>query len=359
MLAEQLQKMDLIPGKIYEHDTARPNTLTALMRTKKDYSSTPVHGGFRVSAVQDGFRAIRGQRAFLVITSGDVKRRDNSWKDDIVDNRLVYFGDNLKYDDPGESKGNKRLVDIFAHGRLDTKDVYPLFFFRLLGERQIQYVGICYPISDGLSTISQNGVHNFKAEFSVDQESIVTKRWLTDLKEGHWADSIAAPDSWKAYLEDGVEGARQYIESQLSNRFPDEEFVGETSGIRETSVRLTQEKFRQRLFVRQHQCLICGIVNESLLVASHIKPWAESNDEERMDPNNGIILCALHDRLFDRHFISFDSDGNLKISRTLTTQDAMRCGLIDGRHYQGLVAHQEYLNYHRDAFAWKEQNLFG
>lgn len=357
MRAEELQKQDLIPGRIYEHDKPRPNTLSALMQTKDEYKSTPVMSGFRVSTVEKDFRAVPSQRAFIAITSGDVKGRDKSWKDDIVDDRLVYFGDNVDNADPSKSKGNSRLVDIFAAKRLLTKDVYPVFFFKMFGKRKYQYIGICYPLVDGLSIIEQNGVPNFKAEFTVDQDSVVTKKWLTALKEGRWADSDGAPGSWQAYLEDGAEGARQYIEAQFNEYSTELEHIGSTTTVRETSVRLTQEKFRQRLLARQHSCLICGIANDALLIASHIKPWADSNDDERMDPANGLILCALHDRLFDRHFITFDAEGRLMISNALSEADARQSGLLAGTRYEGLDAHQKYLKYHREAFDWKEEHV--
>ena len=50
------------------------------------------------------------------------------------------------------------------------------------------------------------------------------------------------------------------------------------------------------------------INEESLLIASHIKPWAVSDSKERIDPNNGFILSPLYDKLFDRGYITFSDD---------------------------------------------------
>lgn len=58
-----------------------------------------------------------------------------------------------------------------------------------------------------------------------------------------------------------------------------------------------------------------------LLIASHIKPWKDSTNEERLDVNNGLPLCLNHDTLFDKHLISFDADGKIVVSDTLKEID--------------------------------------
>jgi putative restriction endonuclease len=63
-------------------------------------------------------------------------------------------------------------------------------------------------------------------------------------------------------------------------------------------------------------CAICGIDLPDLLVASHIKPWADDLDH-RLDPANGLCLCALHDRLFDRGLITFSSGLRVRVSKEL------------------------------------------
>ena len=59
----------------------------------------------------------------------------------------------------------------------------------------------------------------------------------------------------------------------------------------------------------------CGI--KSILISSHIVPWSESSDEERLDIENGILLSPNVDALFDRHLISFDDEGFLVISERI------------------------------------------
>ena len=53
------------------------------------------------------------------------------------------------------------------------------------------------------------------------------------------------------------------------------------------------------------------------LRASHIKPWKDSNDQEKIDGANGLLLAPHVDHLFDRGFISFSGEGSLLVSQKL------------------------------------------
>ncbi|MDO4450673.1 MAG: HNH endonuclease [Moraxella sp.] len=55
-----------------------------------------------------------------------------------------------------------------------------------------------------------------------------------------------------------------------------------------------------------------------VLIASHIKPFIQSNDNEAYDPNNGLLLSRTLDSLFDLKYISFDDNGNMLKSKRLS-----------------------------------------
>lgn len=113
--------------------------------------------------------------------------------------------------------------------------------------------------------------------------------------------------------------------------------------------RLTQGKFRNRLLEKYDKCLMCGIENEKLLIGSHIKPWRVSNNFERIDVNNGLILCPNHDKLFDRGFISFDGEGNIILSPVLKQSNDNKKLLLDvGLSIEFNSDNYKYLKYHRD-----------
>lgn len=67
------------------------------------------------------------------------------------------------------------------------------------------------------------------------------------------------------------------------------------------------------------KCAVCGceIYNAELLHASHIVDYCVCEDnEERIDTNNGLLLCAQHDELFDKKFINFDEEGKIILPET-------------------------------------------
>ena len=55
-----------------------------------------------------------------------------------------------------------------------------------------------------------------------------------------------------------------------------------------------------------------------VLIASHIKPFIESDDNEAYDPNNGLLLSRTIDSLFDLKYISFTDDGNMLFSNRVS-----------------------------------------
>ena len=79
--------------------------------------------------------------------------------------------------------------------------------------------------------------------------------------------------------------------------------------------RVGQGKYRKDLLtLHNNMCMISNIKAPELLIASHIVPWVESNNHARLDENNGLLLSASIDKLFDQHYISFDDNGFMIIS---------------------------------------------
>ncbi len=116
-------------------------------------------------------------------------------------------------------------------------------------------------------------------------------------------------------------------------------------------VREGQDEYRRKLLEECPFCPITMINEESLLIASHIKPWAVSNSKERIDPNNGFILSPLYDKLFDRGYITFSDDKRVSISNWLSRQVKERIGIKEKQMFQFLPmndAREKYLDYHRE-----------
>ena len=114
--------------------------------------------------------------------------------------------------------------------------------------------------------------------------------------------------------------------------------------------RKKQVKYREELFNEFRYCPFTHIDEYRLLIASHIKPYAVSTKKEQEDPNNGILLSPLFDKLFDKGYISFADDGKLLISDWLSPQNQDRIAI---KNYDMLDLHlnddrKKYLEYHRE-----------
>ena len=68
-------------------------------------------------------------------------------------------------------------------------------------------------------------------------------------------------------------------------------------------------------------CAVTGSLTLDAIRASHIKPWRESTDDERLDPHNGLPLVASLDALFDAGLISLESSGKMIVSSKLRTAE--------------------------------------
>ena len=80
--------------------------------------------------------------------------------------------------------------------------------------------------------------------------------------------------------------------------------------------RVNQSFFRNSVIASYgNSCCITGLSNTQLLNASHIKPWAESNDSEKTNPCNGLCLNALHDKAFDRGLITVTPNYVIYVSK--------------------------------------------
>jgi hypothetical protein len=78
-----------------------------------------------------------------------------------------------------------------------------------------------------------------------------------------------------------------------------------------------QGAFRQNLEKLEQACKLTGLLDRRHLRARHIKPWRDCDDREKLDGNNGLLLSPHIAHLFDRGYITFSDDGELKIAASL------------------------------------------
>jgi putative restriction endonuclease len=112
-----------------------------------------------------------------------------------------------------------------------------------------------------------------------------------------------------------------------------------------------QGLFKQRVRLVERHCRITGVDRIEHLRASHCKPWRDSDDAERLDGENGLLLTPTVDHLFDRGFISFEGDGRLLVSPVAHRPSLERMGVRVGERVNvgGFSEGQrQYLEFHRE-----------
>ena len=203
----ELEFEDLIIDKIYRsngNSNASGDVLCKLM-------SVGSMGGFRKRK-----KINSSQLAYIVLES---TQKQIDWIDEvnIETGNVVYFGDNRT---PGHdlhdtsNQGNKILRDAFNLVNSNTRDeIPPFFYFESAGGRDRRFIGLLVPgdfripVEDQLIAIWRNKdkerYQNYKATFTILNESRIDKRWLLDLRSGVYK-SKYTPKTWLDWQKTGI-----------------------------------------------------------------------------------------------------------------------------------------------------------
>lgn len=110
-----------------------------------------------------------------------------------------------------------------------------------------------------------------------------------------------------------------------------------------------QGEYRHQVEAVEKACRITGLFDRRHLRARHIKPWRDSDDRQKLDGHNGLLLSPHLDHLFERGFISFSDDGELLVSKHLNPAVFETWGLRPQRNVGPFTpAQQIYLAFHRE-----------
>lgn len=96
--------------------------------------------------------------------------------------------------------------------------------------------------------------------------------------------------------------------------------IGETQKRQLVLARRGQGVFKANVRLNEKRCRVTGVSDPTYLIASHIKPWRDCTDQEKLDGCNGLLLSPHVDRLFDRGLISFADDGTVLKSPNLPAE---------------------------------------
>ncbi len=126
-------------------------------------------------------------------------------------------------------------------------------------------------------------------------------------------------------------------------------FPNETERKGLVTSRVGQGAYRKRIIHHwEYKCAVTGFDKLRVLIASHILPWAKSNDNQRLDVYNGILLSPTYDALFDRNLISFENNGRIILSDIIEKEAFAKIG-VTGKELISKFnkPNFEYLEMHR------------
>lgn len=123
--------------------------------------------------------------------------------------------------------------------------------------------------------------------------------------------------------------------------------------------RVGQGAYRKSILHRwEYKCGVTDFQDLRLLIASHIIPWKDATDDQRLDVDNGILLSPTYDALFDNHLITFGPNGKIELSQSIddaafqqigvTGKEVLNRPLTDGV--------RSYLEVHNGAYERKNKS---
>jgi putative restriction endonuclease len=149
---------------------------------------------------------------------------------------------------------------------------------------------------------------------------------------------------------------KQTIETKFAEILTGTEYLKGEIKIREVKTRVNQNVFRQIVLANYScKCAISGIDIPDLLIASHIIPWSK-NEQERLNPENGICLSPLYDKAYDKGLIGINEHYQILISNELKKKESLNYFSIQFGKIVGSTIHlpqkylpkKEFLQYHLD-----------
>lgn len=149
-----------------------------------------------------------------------------------------------------------------------------------------------------------------------------------------------------------VESLKRAWEDHVEYEIQHDNTVNETDRVALVNARRGQGLYRKNVGRIEHCCRVTRVDNPTHLVASHCKPWRHSDNDERLDGENGLMLTPSIDHLFDRGFISFEDSGRLIVSPVADSGSLLRMGVDSSRPVnvgEFSSGQKRYLDYHRNS----------
>lgn len=147
----------------------------------------------------------------------------------------------------------------------------------------------------------------------VGRDRYASKKSLSDFKSGLRKFMAFVKSDYHKMYEDSIVSKIKTVESST--------VLDKTEKTSIIQSRIGQGLFRKELVDYWGCCAVSGLDVQNLLIASHIKPWRDADNRERLDVFNGLLLAPNYDKLFDLGYITFSQSGKVACSKLLTSSD--------------------------------------
>lgn len=140
-------------------------------------------------------------------------------------------------------------------------------------------------------------------------------------------------------------------DTEITAAIENYDLLKETEKTNIVKSRIGQGLFKTRLLKKyDSRCIVTGVTTRKLLIASHVRPWAVSSNEDRLSEENGLLLSPTFDKLFDCGLITFSNAGNIFVSSHLDETDKAKLHISTDVVYNLKLSSKlkEHLDYHRD-----------
>lgn len=240
---------------------------------------------------------------------------------------------------------------LLTKGRIKADGLYEGESVVFLYYAQIVYLGV---VAACVRSNTGEDSKTYPSYFCIDMDSLVRgKGKLSELKQELNKQQIVTPNFMGQGWTQVRPSRNEHLLNNILLRFVDSPSQPKdppelgTERLAEVNVRIGQSKYREQLKSYWGGCAVTGVEFDSLLVASHIKPWKDSNGIERLDTFNGLLLTPNLDTIFDKGYITFDDTGCIVLSREFQYH-AKAFGISQNTKLRRMdPRHIEYLNWHR------------
>lgn len=205
----------------------------------------------------------------------------------------------------------------------------------------LKFLSNNYVIDEGISDESINEIISSESGLLTSRPIYKNEKDLVNFKSALRKYKKFVDSNYVRIIEDTILSETKSIR--------DDNSIDETEKEAIIRARIGQGLFRNRLLSYWAGCSITGCKLTNILIASHIKPWRNSNNSERLDVFNGLLLTPNYDKLFDLGFISFGNNGEIIFSKEFPKSERQLLGIdnrthlifVDERHFQYLKFHRE------------------